>query len=109
MIQQKFDVIIIGGSYSGLAAAMALGRALKQVLIIDNGQPCNISTPRSHNFLTQDGHTPLEIANTGRQQVEEYSTVSFLNGIVIECTKTFTGFELQVEGGEHFYAGKLIF
>ena len=31
---KQFDVIIIGGSYSGLAAAMALGRALKEVLII---------------------------------------------------------------------------
>lgn len=34
-----FDVIIVGCSYSGLAAGMALGRALKKVLIIDNGKP----------------------------------------------------------------------
>ena len=38
---KQFDVIIIGGSYAGMAAAMALGRALKQVLIIDSGKPCN--------------------------------------------------------------------
>ena len=31
---KHFDAIIVGGSYSGLAAGMALGRALKQVLII---------------------------------------------------------------------------
>jgi len=34
-----FDVIIVGCSYSGLAAGMALGRALKKVLIIGNGKP----------------------------------------------------------------------
>lgn len=44
-VSKKFDVIIIGGSYSGLAAAMALGRALKQVLVINSGEPCNAQTP----------------------------------------------------------------
>jgi hypothetical protein len=57
-----FDVIIVGGSYSGLAAGMALGRALKKVLIIDGGKPCNRQTPYSHNFITHDGDTPTEIA-----------------------------------------------
>ncbi|MEQ8924913.1 MAG: NAD(P)/FAD-dependent oxidoreductase, partial [Fulvivirga sp.] len=49
--QEKYDVIIIGGSYSGLAAGMALGRSLRKVLIIDSGHPCNFQTPYSHNFL----------------------------------------------------------
>ena len=42
---KNFDIIIIGGSYSGLSAAMALGRSLRNVLIIDSGKPCNIQTP----------------------------------------------------------------
>ena len=78
---KKFDVIIVGGSYSGLAAAMALGRALKKVLIIDGGKPCNAQTPHSHNFLTQDGKTPLEIATLAKQQVMEYDTVTFFEGL----------------------------
>lgn len=53
-----FDTIIVGGSYSGLAAAMALGRASKMVLVIDSGLPCNRQTPFSHNFLTHDGSGP---------------------------------------------------
>lgn len=39
--QDQYDVIIIGGSYTGLSAAMALGRSLRRVLIIDSGAPCN--------------------------------------------------------------------
>ena len=42
---KEFNVIIIGGSYSGLSAAMCLGRALKNTLIIDNGMPCNAQAP----------------------------------------------------------------
>lgn len=44
---KNFDVIIVGGSYAGLSAAMALGRALRNVLIIDSGLPCNRQTPHS--------------------------------------------------------------
>ena len=66
--EKQFDVIIVGGSYSGLAAGMALGRALRNVLIIDSGNPCNKQTPRSHNFLTNDGKTPEEISRLAKQQ-----------------------------------------
>lgn len=106
---EKFDVIIIGGSYSGLSAGMALGRALRKVLIIDNGKPCNIRTPHSHNFLTQDGKTPKEIATLAKQQVERYDTVKFFNGKATKGIKTENGFEMETESGETFEAQKLIF
>jgi len=106
---KQFDVIIIGGSYSGLAAGMALGRALKKVLIIDSGKPCNAQTPYSHNFLTHDGNTPKDIVTLGTQQVEKYSTVSFYNGIAATGRKIENGFEIVTEAGSEFQATKLIF
>ena len=107
--QKDFDVIIIGGSYAGLAAGMALGRALKQVLIIDAGEPCNRQTPHSHNFLTQDGKKPLAIAALGKRQVQAYGTVTFFNGLATSGRKTENGFEIQVASCKTFRAGKLIF
>ena len=106
---KKFDIIIVGGSYSGLAAAMALGRALKKVLIIDGGKPCNAQTPHSHNFLTQDGKTPSEIATLAKQQVLEYDTVTFFEGFATKGKKITNQFEIQVTSGETFRADKLIF
>ena len=106
---KKFDVIIIGGSYSGLAAGMALGRALKKVLIIDGGKPCNAQTPYSHNFLTQDGKTPTEIATLAKQQVEKYDTVNFFEGFASKGRKTTNLFEIEITSGETFQANKLIF
>lgn len=104
-----FDVIIVGGSYSGLAAGMALGRALKNVLIIDNAQPCNRQTPYSHNFITHDGEEPAEIIAQATEQLKRYKTVEFLNGLATEGNKTKNGFDIRVESGEIFSAKKLIF
>ncbi len=106
---QLYDVIIIGGSYSGLAAGMALGRALRKVLIIDNGEPCNKQTPHSHNFLTQDGQPPAEIAMLAKQQVLQYKTIQFLYGLATDAMKTSTGFEIHTNTSERFGARKLIF
>jgi len=106
---KNFDVIIVGGSYSGLAAGMALGRALRDVLIIDSEEPCNKQTPYSHNFITHDGKTPGEIATLSKQQVEKYKTVTIFNGLATKGTRTEKGFEIQTASGDTFNAKKLIF
>jgi thioredoxin reductase len=106
---KQFDVIIIGGSYSGLSAGMALGRALRNVLIIDSGNPCNKQTPHSHNFLTNDGKTPKEIASLAEQQVRKYGSVNFVEGLATAGIKTSSGFEVQIQTGDIFKARKLVF
>lgn len=106
--QPQYDVIIIGGSYAGLAAAMALGRALRQVLIIDGEQPCNRQTPHSHNFLTNDGKAPAEIARLARAQVAVYPSVSFKSGLVLTAATTETGFNVRLQTGEEFTSVKLV-
>lgn len=102
------DVIIIGGSYAGLSAAMALGRSLRKVLVIDSGTPCNRQTPHSHNFLTQDGETPQDIANKSRAQVAAYPTVSFLEATAIKGEKIDNGFLITTMSDDSYAAEKLI-
>lgn len=106
---KNFDVIIIGGSYSGLSAAMALGRSLRNVLIIDSGKPCNRQTPHSHNFITQDGEKPNVIAEKAKAQVLKYKTVKFHNDLAVSGTKTENGFEIITKTGGKFTAKKLVF
>lgn len=106
--EKHFDVIIIGGSYSGMAAGMALGRALRSVLIIDSGEPCNRQTPHSHNFLTQDGKAPGEIARLAREQVQRYPSVEFLNARALSGAKTRDGFEVRIESGAVYSCSRLI-
>jgi thioredoxin reductase len=104
-----FDVIIAGGSYAGLSAAMSLGRSRRNVLVIDSGKPCNAPTPHSHNFLTQDGSTPAAIATIGRQQVEKYPTITFKNNVAVAGSKQKNTFNITLENGDTVEGRKLIF
>src|SRR5690348_369664 len=63
------DVIVVGGSYAGLAAALQLGRARRTVLVLDAGQRRNRFVGHSHGFLSQDGVPPGEIAAKGKAEV----------------------------------------
>lgn len=106
---RKYDVIIVGGSYAGLSAALALGRAIRKVLVIDSGKPCNRQTPHSHNFLTQDGRTPAEIAALGKTDVMEYPTIGFLEDTVTEVRAENNSFEVFTASGRQIQARKLLF
>ncbi|WP_291286578.1 NAD(P)/FAD-dependent oxidoreductase [Flavobacterium sp.] len=105
----NYEVIIIGGSYSGLSAAMSLGRSLRQVLVIDSGLPCNRQTPHSHNFITHDGEKPAVISAKAKVQVDFYDTVQFYNGLAISAIKTESGFEIKTESGKVFTSKKVLF
>ncbi len=107
-MKEKFDVIIVGGSYSGLAAGMALGRALRKVLMIDGGKPANRFTPYSHNFITQDGTPPAEIASLARLQVDHYSSVKRINGFAVHAEKRGDDFLVRLDSGDTFLSSKLI-
>ena len=104
-----FDVIIIGGSYAGLSAAMSLGRSLRRVLIIDSGLPCNRQTPHSHNFITHDGESPHVIARKAKDQVLRYNTVKIINDLATIGSKTDNQFTIFTQGDLEFHSSKLLF
>ncbi len=109
MKQNTFDAIIIGGSYAGLSGAMALGRAIRKVLIIDSDNPCNKQTPYSHNFLTQDGSTPAEIRAKAIEQVLAYPTITFVKDKALSVQKDGDLFEILTGKGDKYTATKLLF
>jgi thioredoxin reductase len=50
------DVIIIGGSFAGLAGALQLSRARRKVTVLDTGLPRNRFAGHSHGLLGQARH-----------------------------------------------------
>jgi thioredoxin reductase len=105
----KYDVIIIGGSYAGLSAALTLGRSLRKVLIIDNWEPCNKKAPQSHNFLTNDGDTPAAITFKARQELAFYETVKLIAGTVLKVAQNGSQFEVETADEHTFETDKVLF
>lgn len=94
------DVIIIGGSYAGLAAALQLGRARRRVLIVDAEQRRNRFARTSHGFLGHDGMSPSEIVERARAQVLAYPTVELQRGRATRARGRHDDFSVVVEGAE---------
>ena len=102
-----FDVIIVGGSYAGLAAAIQLGRARRSVLIVDAEQRRNRTAHAAHGFLGQDGQPPSAIADKGRAEALAYPTVSYRLATVRALKALPSGFQVQI-GSESLLAKRLI-
>ncbi|MEX0828288.1 MAG: NAD(P)/FAD-dependent oxidoreductase [Haliea sp.] len=102
------DVVIIGGSFAGLAAAMQLARARKKVLVIDTGNPRNRFARTSHGFPGQDGRTPFEIHASLRQELAAYATVTFRNAAVVSILRQAGGFQSRLADGTQITAHRII-
>lgn len=104
----QHEVIIVGGSYAGLSAALALGRARKRTLIIDAGQRRNRFAHESHGFLGQDGREPGAIVADARAEVAAYPTIAFLDGTAVSAAPREGGFVVTLEDGAAHTASRLI-
>jgi thioredoxin reductase len=103
----QFDVIIIGGSFAGLAAALQLGRARRTVLVIDAGQRRNRFASAAHGFLGRDGVAPDRIIAEATSQLARYVTVATLKGSVSKAGRTEDGFYVETHN-DTFQGKRLI-
>lgn len=105
----KYDVIVIGGSYSGMAAALQLLRARRSVLVIDAGLRRNRFASHSYGFLGQDGADPAEIARSARRQLEAYPTLTWVDGVAEDVTGEKDSFTVHAKGGVQHVGRRLLF
>lgn len=75
MVDDPYDVLVIGGGPAGLSAALNLGRSLAEVVVVDADRPRNAATLVSHGFLTRDGMPPHELRRLARAELAAYSNV----------------------------------
>ncbi|WP_213286026.1 NAD(P)/FAD-dependent oxidoreductase [Bradyrhizobium sp. sGM-13] len=103
----NFDVIVVGGSFAGLSAALQLGRARRTVLVIDAGERRNRFASASHGFLGRDGVAPGEIIAEATSQLARYVTVAMLKGSASKARRTEAGFYVETHG-DTFHGKRLI-
>lgn len=102
------DVIIIGGGFAGLSAAMQLARARRNVLLLDTGAPRNRHAAASHGFPGQDGRRPAEIRAALRAELGSYPTVTFRDAEATAASRQEGGFCLSLAAGSEVTARRII-
>ncbi|MGY3368732.1 thioredoxin reductase [Bradyrhizobium sp. GM2.4] len=102
------DVIIIGGSFAGLAGALQLGRARRKVTVLDTGLPRNRFAGHSHGLLGHDHKPPLDILAEARQQLARYPTITLVSARAESVSGAIDDFNVLTSDGESFGARRLI-
>jgi len=102
------DVIIIGGSFAGLAAALQLGRARRKVTVLDTSLPRNRFAGHSHGLLGHDHKPPLDILAEARQQLARYPTVELVSARADSVSGAIDHFSVLTGNGESLGARRLI-
>jgi len=105
----QHDVIVIGGSYAGMAAALQLLRARRSVLVIDAGKRRNRFAAHSHGFLGQDGVSPAEIARVAREQLHAYPTLRWIENIAKAASGEKDAFTVTTADGARHEGRRLLF
>lgn len=108
MQQSEYDVIVIGGSFAGLSAAMQVARSRRSVLVIDGAQPRNRVSIAVHGFIGQDGLSPTQILKKFQSQLTAYPTVSLLSGNVSQAEGEINAFTVTTDLNHTFQGRRLI-
>ncbi|MDT8915724.1 NAD(P)/FAD-dependent oxidoreductase [Amycolatopsis sp. PS_44_ISF1] len=107
-MDERYDVVVVGGGAAGLSGAVALSRARRSVLVIDAGEPRNAPAGHVHNYLAREGSTPAELLADGRAEVTGYGG-QVVNGTVTTARRREDGdFDLDLSDGRSVRARRLL-
>jgi thioredoxin reductase (NADPH) len=95
------DAIIIGGGLAGLSAAVYLGRAQRDALVVDSGRSLANWEPNVQNYLGfPEGISGEELLNRGRLQAKNYG-IEFRDEEILDATREAGFFYLRGTGGSY--------
>jgi thioredoxin reductase (NADPH) len=92
---KRREVIVIGGGIAGLSAAIYLGRAQRDTLVIDSGHSMAVWEPLVKNYLGfPNGVGGEELLKNGREQAKRHE-VDFVNDEIKSAKAQKQGFVLR--------------
>ena len=95
MASEVREIIVVGGGLAGLSAAIYLGRALRDTLIIDAGKSMARWEPDVQNYLGfPRGIDGQELIERARQQAQRYE-VAFAEDEIKQASVEKQGFHLS--------------
>ncbi|MFI7277009.1 FAD-dependent oxidoreductase [Streptomyces sp. NPDC049879] len=105
--RSSYDVVVIGGGAAGLSGAVALGRARRSVLVIDDGTPRNAPADGVHTLLGHEGVSPLALLAAGREEAARYGA-EIVPAHVATAGRTPDGFHVVLADGTAVAARRLL-
>ena len=106
-MDEQYDVVVVGGGAAGLSGALALSRARRSVLVVDDGAPRNARAGNVHNYLGREGATPAELVASGRAEVAGYGG-HFVDGRVAHAERVDDVFRVVLADGGSVVARRLL-
>lgn len=104
---QKYEVIIVGGGYGGLSAALWLGRYRRNVLVISSGPHRNAGSTVLHGYPGSDGQDPSSLLARIHEEAAAYPTTQFIDGYVTSINKENGDFTVHTADGSYL-ASKIL-
>jgi thioredoxin reductase len=98
-MEERIDVLVVGGGPAGLAAALNLLRAEKRVVLVDAGAPRNARARHTHGFPTRDGATPAELRAAGLAELAPYARFTHRAARVDEIGRRGASFLARLSDG----------
>src|SRR3954467_12066867 len=93
--EMERDVVMVGGGPAGLSAALVLGRARLDVLVLDSGRPAN-RVARSIGGLLGHERSPASLRRAGRRQLRKLPNVEVAEAEVLDRERDGAGVALTV-------------
>lgn len=106
--QTRWDVVIVGGGFAGLSAALILGRACRRVLVVDAGRPRNWASEAIWGYLGHDGTRPDAFRDRAHAELARYETVETRQGCVVDVTGRQDAFSVELASGERVSARSVL-
>ena len=85
------DVLIVGGGAAGLNAALVLGRARRDVVLLDAGRQSNLPAHAVGGLIAQEGVAPSALYAAAHAQLEGYPSVRVETGEAAEVERLDDG------------------
>ncbi|MFB7373398.1 NAD(P)/FAD-dependent oxidoreductase [Streptomyces sp. NPDC056222] len=107
-MNERYDVVVVGGGAAGLSAALILGRSRRRTLVIDAGEPRNAPAAHMQGFLSRDGMSPAEFLRVGRREIAAYGVEWAAGRVTAAVPDGADGFVVTVDDGRRVSARRLV-
>lgn len=102
-----FDILVVRGGFSGLAAAIGAARNVHTVLVFDSKEYRNEQSSHFHQLPTWDGKRPSEFHQAAREEaLKNYDTISFKDTKIEAVRRIEDGIFEAVEANGTTWKGK---